>query len=139
MSGTGTSSRTSALPYSCMRAAFISASFPALRAKWPILTSTVGNGQSVVGECCDGFTRCWLTILYGKPPSPHKRRQSAAPLLDGVFAAPIAHFVPCLPGPSLWMAALGGQERLLQPRQLQCPAQRFRRLLRQRRRCSRQT
>src|SRR5215471_3228816 len=30
MSGTGTSSRTSGLPYSCIRAAFMSASFPAL-------------------------------------------------------------------------------------------------------------
>src|SRR5262249_39593859 len=30
MSGTGTSSRTRALPYSCMRAAFISLSFPVL-------------------------------------------------------------------------------------------------------------
>src|SRR5262249_49287 len=47
MSGTGTSSRTRALPYSCIRAAFMSASFPALVRK-------VSSSGSLSGgiSCC---------------------------------------------------------------------------------------
>src|SRR6516164_2168253 len=60
---------------------------------------------------------------------------------DEVFVAPIAHFVPCFRGSNaiFWMVVLGAQAPLSQPPQLRCPAQRFQRSLRQRRRCSRRT
>src|SRR5262245_8839085 len=49
MSGTGTSSRARALPYSCIRAAFMSASFPALVRKVPS-PDVDGWERSVRGE-----------------------------------------------------------------------------------------
>src|SRR5262245_61174223 len=51
MSGTGTSSRTGGLPYSCIRAALISASFPVLVRRWSVPASG-GRSWSVLGDKC---------------------------------------------------------------------------------------
>src|SRR5215475_8190556 len=55
MSGTGTSSRTRALPYSCIRAAFMSASFPALVRKVP----SSGRLSGGISSCRSAQSLYW--------------------------------------------------------------------------------
>src|SRR5215469_16216385 len=117
MSGTGTSSRTRALPYSCMRAAFMSASFAALVRKMVSSDADVsGTVSPWLANVVMASPVAGLTPLYDKAFLLTKGGSAGRFSWDGVFTAPSAHFVPCLPGSSLWMAALGGQVRLLQPR-----------------------
>src|SRR5262249_21230823 len=67
MSGTGTSSRTRALPYSCMRAAFISA----FLSKWwvfEIQVSLGGSRRSVFGDDHHRLVNKVLdAVLWGYP------------------------------------------------------------------------
>src|SRR5262249_44012171 len=68
MSGTGTSSRTRALPYSCIRAAFISA----FLSKWRVLKIQISLGgwrRSVFGDDDHPLVHKVLdAVLWGCPP-----------------------------------------------------------------------
>src|SRR5262249_6322862 len=83
MSGTGTSSRTRALPYSCMRAAFILvSSFPRLVLRWSVLASAAGNGSPWPVD------RAGTYRTYGSVDPPSAPARAAPPTLPRIWSGP---------------------------------------------------